>query len=187
MPGEERTGFKIELSLCDRTIEATTAIPNAPMRMADLLPVLLSFDSAFVGMAADKSQSDGAQITCRAGCAACCRQLVPISEAEAIYLAELVAGMPAERQEQVRRRFAGAISALGEPLMGRLRDATTASSRPDISQEYFSRGIPCPFLENECCTIYEHRPMSCREHLVTSPAENCKNPTPEPSRPWTSR
>ena len=42
--------------------------------------------------------------------------------------------------------------------------------------EYFHQGIPCPFLENESCSIHEERPISCREYLVTSPAEHCAKP-----------
>jgi hypothetical protein len=39
--------------------------------------------------------------------------------------------------------------------------------------------VPCPFLVEESCSIYEHRPLSCREYLVSSPAEHCKRPSPE--------
>lgn len=45
--------------------------------------------------------------------------------------------------------------------------------------EYFRAGVACPFLEDESCSIYEHRPLSCREYLVSSPAENCKQPSAE--------
>ena len=38
---------------------------------------------------------------------------------------------------------------------------------------YFQEGIACPFLEEESCSIYEERPITCREFLVTSPAEHC--------------
>jgi Fe-S-cluster containining protein len=34
---------------------------------------------------------------------------------------------------------------------------------------------PCPFLDNEICSIYEARPAACRELLVTSPAKLCDN------------
>ncbi len=111
---------------------------------------------------------------------------MPVSEAEAVYLAELVAEMPPERQAHVRQRFQDALAALGEPLMERMRDTTKFAEidkRRELGQEYFSRGVPCPFLENESCSIYEHRPMSCREYLVTSPAGNCKTPGPETVRP----
>jgi len=186
MAADERIGFKIELTLCDRTIEAEVPIPNQPMRVADLLPVLLAFDDAVNGMAADKAESEGRKISCREGCGACCRQLVPIGEAEAVYLAELVAAMPPERQARVRERFQEELAALGEEMVERLRDTSKfkdLAQRRELGKEYFRRGVPCPFLEDERCAIYPHRPMTCREYLVTSPAENCQKPSAETVRP----
>jgi Fe-S-cluster containining protein len=45
--------------------------------------------------------------------------------------------------------------------------------------EYFSKGIPCPFLEDESCSIHENRPLICRQYLVTSPASHCRKPSAE--------
>ena len=42
-----------------------------------------------------------------------------------------------------------------------------------------SLGIPCPFLEDESCSIHPARPLVCREYLVTSPAELCAGPAQE--------
>lgn len=186
MPEDDRIAFKLELTVCDRTIQAEVPIPNQPMRVADLLPVLLAFDSALVGMAADKSESDGVKISCREGCGACCRQIVPIAEAEAVYIAELVAALPPPRQAHVRERFREALAALGAEFVERLRDTSKykeLAARRQLGEEYFSRAVPCPFLEEERCTIYQHRPMRCREYLVVSPAENCRQPSPETVRP----
>jgi hypothetical protein len=59
--------------------------------------------------------------------------------------------------------------------------------------QYFNLGIPCPFLEEESCSIYHDRPIACREYLVTSPAGNCAQPSPDtvkliplPFRIWTA-
>ncbi len=186
MPDDDRIAFKLELTVCDRTIEAETPIPNQPLRVVDLLPVLLAFDSALVGMAADKTESDGQKISCREGCGACCRQIVPVAEAEAVYIAELVADLPAPRQAYIRQRFQEALAALGEEFVERLHDTSKChelAERRRLGEEYFNRGIPCPFLDQERCSIYQHRPMRCREYLVTSPAENCSNPSPETVRP----
>lgn len=51
--------------------------------------------------------------------------------------------------------------------------------RRELALKYFALGIACPFLEDESCSIYEHRPMRCREYLVTSPAENCSTLAPQ--------
>jgi hypothetical protein len=111
---------------------------------------------------------------------------VPIAEAEAVYIAELVGNLPPPRQAHVRQRFQEALAALGEELVERLRDTSKykeLAQRRQLGEEYFSHGVPCPFLEEERCSIYEHRPMRCREYLVTSPAENCAKPGPETVRP----
>jgi Fe-S-cluster containining protein len=171
----------LELSAGGHTIEASVAIPEAPMRVADLLPVLFGFSNAIVGLATEEAHEAGRPVSCRAGCGACCRQVVPVSESEAQYLAELVAAMPEERREHVRERFRAAIAALGEELGGRLRDTSrfrALEDRRSMGIEYFHKGVACPFLENEQCGIYEHRPLSCREYLVSSPPRNCDDPGP---------
>src|SRR5262249_17523424 len=52
-----------------------------------------------------------------------------------------------------------------------------------INRAYFALQIPCPFLKNEICSIYEDRPAACRELLVTSPAELCRDFVHNPVRP----
>jgi hypothetical protein len=111
---------------------------------------------------------------------------VPLAEAEAVYIAELVAALPPPRQARVLERFREALAALGEEFVERLRDTSKykeLAARRTLGEEYFSRGVPCPFLEEERCGIYQHRPMRCREYLVTSPAENCRKPSPDSVRP----
>ncbi|MBM3746913.1 MAG: hypothetical protein FJW34_14070, partial [Acidobacteria bacterium] len=105
--------FKIEMVLGEHTLQASARVPDGVLRLADLLPILQAFDDAVVGVAVDKVQRAGGVISCRAGCGACCRQLVPISPAEAVHLAELVAEMPVERQATLRERFAAALAAFG--------------------------------------------------------------------------
>ena len=38
---------------------------------------------------------------------------------------------------------------------------------------WFQQGVPCPFLEEESCSIHPDRPLVCREYLVTSPPAAC--------------
>lgn len=45
--------------------------------------------------------------------------------------------------------------------------------------KYFQENISCPFLEEGACLIHPDKPLSCREYLVTSPAEICSALTPE--------
>jgi len=178
--------FNIEMVLGEHTLQASARVPDGVLRLADLLPILQAFDDAVVGVAVDKVQRAGGVISCRAGCGACCRQLVPISPAEAVHLAELVEEMPPERRAVLRERFTAALAALDEHgLLARLRRPAalkTLAARRKIGEEYFRLALFCPFLEEENCSIYLHRPLACREYLVTSPAEGCRTPGPDTIR-----
>lgn len=182
-PSSRRVEVKFELRVGQRSIEAQVSVPATPLRPEDLLPVLLAFDDAFVGMVVSQVEEEGRSISCRAGCGACCCQLVPVSETEAFYLAGLVASMPAERQAAIRARFRNALARLREhAILDRLWTSDEIRELADkhrFGMEYFSLRIPCPFLEDQSCGIYPHRPMKCREYLVTSPPSNCASPRPD--------
>ena len=173
MPGSSRE-VRFDLRFDGRTIPVRVQVPSDPIRPVDLLPVLHQFNDTLIGAAVGERQ-----VSCRAGCGACCRQMVPISETEALYLAEMIAAMPDRQRTQVTARFAEVIEALASNgLLDTLRAEPTADpeERHRLGLEYFRAAIPCPFLENEACSIHRHRPASCREYLVTSPAENCSTP-----------
>jgi Fe-S-cluster containining protein len=90
--------------------------------------------------------------------------------------------LPEPRRTEIRNRFAEAHRRFEEAsLLPRLRQAETWTDAEygDIAQKYFDQHIACPFLEEESCSIYADRPITCREYLVTSPAENCAHPTAE--------
>ena len=178
----DRDSFNLEFTAAGRTIQATVSVPREDLRMTDLLPLLFSFSNALVMLGEDVAKEAGKPVSCRAGCGACCRQLVPVSEPEAVHIAELVRALPPDRASRVRERFRTALESLDAGLVARLHDPDANRSldqRREMGLEYFRAGVPCPFLENESCSIYEQRPLSCREYLVSSPAENCKKPSAE--------
>ena len=170
---------KFGLKVADRELEASARVPAGAVRVVDVLPVLHGLASAIISVAEEQVREEGKTISCRAGCGACCRQVVPISEMEARYLADLVASMPEERRAEVVERFRAAVEVFeAKGLIDKLRSISnyTPDERLVAAMEYFHVGVPCPFLVEESCSIHPFRPMSCREYLVTSPAEKCKTP-----------
>ena len=151
-----------------------------PIRM---LPVFRSVCGTIVDWTVARIEREGRSISCKAGCGACCRQMVPISKTEARRLAEVVAEMPDERRRQVEERFADAVEHFGS--VG-LLEATTASQPPigsaykDLGLRYFEQGIACPFLEDESCSIHRERPLVCREY------RGCFGPRKLLTQEWTS-
>lgn len=170
------------LSISGRQLDFEVSVPPGPTRPVQLLPIFRSLADAIVGAAVDAAHDEGQNVSCKAGCGACCRQLVPISEVEARRLAEVVLEMPQERRTEILNRFEEARRRLEEAgLLESVHSPETmdAEQRKALGLKYFRLGIACPFLEDESCSIYSERPIACREYLVTSPAANCANPTAE--------
>jgi Fe-S-cluster containining protein len=173
----ETVEFRLNLQQGESRVAVTAAVPKNVVRAVDLLPVLYAIDDAAVGLAEAESRRNGKEVSCRVGCAACCRQLIPVSEHEARRIAELVAALPEDRRREVEQRFERVVGELErQGLMERLLKADQLESEADrgeLGHVYFALQLACPFLVNERCTIYADRPMACREYLVTSPAEKC--------------
>lgn len=181
MPGElQILTAALKLSIAGRSLEARVEVPAGPARPRQLLPLLQSLTNAVVEIAGDVVAERGQRISCRAGCGACCRQIVPISRAEAYRLTETIEQLPEPRRTVIQQRFAEAGQRLGDAgMLERLREpgSLDADALQPLAMEYFRLGIACPFLEDESCSIHAQRPLACREYLVTSPAENCRQPT----------
>lgn len=172
----------VNLNLSGTPVAVEITVPLAPFPLPMLLPTFRSLAETIVEQAVENTKSEGLTISCRSGCGACCRQLVPISEVEARLIHDLVGDFPEPRRSKVLARFAEARRRLEEAglleMLLRPEAFSDDQLRP-IGLNYFGQGIPCPFLENESCSIYEERPIACREYLVTSPAEHCAKPSPE--------
>ncbi len=181
----ETRRLTVELGVPGGRVHVEADVPMGEVPMEKLLPALRATADAFVAHAAGASAAAGAPVTCAKGCGACCRQLVPIGPAEARRLAAFVEELPEPRRAEVKRRFDEALSRLdAEGLLPVLRGGVKwdAAKAKDLGLSYFRAGVACPFLEDESCSIYEERPIACREYLVTSPASCCSEPTPETVR-----
>jgi Fe-S-cluster containining protein len=165
-------------------LDASAVVPTGNTTLTELLPVLQNLSSNIIDSAAQLAGREGYNISCRLGCAACCRHLIPLSIFEAELLAEWIRTLPAERQAELALRFEATLVALRDS--GLLVRMDTALAMPGSAEEkalavdYLREGVACPFLENELCIIHPIRPLICREYIVTSPAENCVDPTKYP-------
>jgi Fe-S-cluster containining protein len=84
-------------------------------------------------------------IACRNGCAYCCYSFVGVTAPEVFRLAHAVrkSRNPALRMDDVRAR--------GSALRG-----LSPAERP-------GRKLPCPLLLDDLCSVYDERPMVCRQ------------------------
>lgn len=164
----------LSLMVDGRQIEAAVPLPAGPSVRRVLLPVLQGLTDTVVAIAAE-----GKAVSCRKGCDACCRQMVPISPTEAFGIAAVIDGFSPERRAAMVRTFDAAVETLGEKgVLGRLRDRHKLSDEEQLQldRDYFLAGVACPFLEAGACSIHPERPLACREFLVESDPVHCRNP-----------
>jgi Fe-S-cluster containining protein len=80
------------------------------------------------------------QVTCHAGCDACCYQQFTIFPIEARHLAQAVSRLNAEQRLRLRRRL----------------------EQPDNALHMVTPTQPCVLLEDGRCSLYDGRPLICR-------------------------
>ncbi len=108
-------------------------------------------------------------ISCFKGCSHCCSRIVVASRAEALALIDYVYAFTNFDRDEIDRRLSEHAALLRSFLDER-------SDRSDENAVWFAKNIPCPFLENDICSVYEGRPLSCRIYHSLEDPEHCKRP-----------
>lgn len=133
----------------------------------------------------EKTSTRRESITCREGCSYCCSQYISgtLHEAELIIyylyqhedvLSRFTMAYPAWRQQIKKNED---IFNKLETYFGKLVTEGESESNRRAYQEattrYLSQNIPCPFLDNGSCSIYDVRPFCCASIVATTPGEFC--------------
>jgi Fe-S-cluster containining protein len=161
-------------------LRASAELPTGQTTLTELLPIVRNLEGAIIGRVSEEAQADGTPISCQAGCAACCRQMVPVSMFEAEALTRWMATLPEEARADIESRFHRALSALRDAgVVEKILEPNWPLEEgfaTDVAISYFRAHVACPFLQNENCGIYPIRPLACREYMVTSPPALCQDP-----------
>lgn len=135
---------------------------------------------------------EGERISCRKGCTYCCFQHVSVTLAHGTVVVDYLYS-----NDNVMRRFlsnyeqwqksAGGISIEIDVLFKSAANASqpissAKASIDPLSGRYFNLQIPCPFLVNSACAIYNIRPMCCAAHYSVNPCEWCSQTDPHKPR-----
>ena len=183
---------RFEVALNTPVGRLTTAIdvPTGFIPITAIVPVTRRLGDEAAQLEIQHATEAGRAISCRIGCAACCRMLVPLSAPEAFALRDYVEQLPTDQRTLLLNRLSDTKDRIKQAgLWDRLNDVSEASKPiadeelDPINRSYYALRMPCPYLENELCSIYEARPAACRELLVTSPAELCQDLAQNPVTP----
>lgn len=156
----ERRAAKVDaLRSHEREQELLESAMQLPTRGAKLFWLRASAD------AVDGAVRKAEVAACRSGCSHCCHDGVPLSQFEAMAIAQ---ELQIEIAEPPRHYAAAALLALDEPGLALYR----------LADQERGRG-PCPFLKDGRCRIYNARPLRCRlrhnlddDGLLCEPIEN---------------
>lgn len=166
-----------ELDFAGKTVPFRVNVTAERARLADIVPLARAISSKMVSAVLENLDENGQFVPCRKGCSACCSYLVPLSIPEVFCLREELLAMPADfRINFLRPCLDAAEKILGNRPQTFCLDSISQSDQTNISQIgkwYAELKLDCPFLSNGSCSLYEQRPLACRENIVTSSAIAC--------------
>jgi len=172
--------MRLSIPVAGTVVRLDIRLMRERVTLADLVPLAYEVCDAITeaALGADPQRRN---VPCCKGCSACCsRCLVPVSAAEAFYLAQCVRREPPKRRSTMELALLGAArrilrsgppDIISDPVSG--GETAGAGELLAVSRWYESLKVSCPFLHFGCCSIYEHRPLACRQYYVYGLAEGC--------------
>ena len=128
----------------------------------------------------EKALNNHEHIPCQKGCSACCSHyLVPLSVPEAFRLKQDISNLPADMRKSMWEKnleVARKILESKPPELFFQQFEKLENSQMilrSLSNWYSNLNLACPFLCDELCSIYELRPLACREHFVKDTVKTC--------------
>ena len=171
----------LELDISGEPVYFRIGAADGQAKLADIVPAARLLSTKIVQAVQRNLSRGGIAVPCREGCAVCCDYLVFVSVPETFRLMAEATMMPLERCGDMAQSCSQAAQPvheyLSEHIVGNESprwDIVTAQQVKEFSDWYVTEKLPCPFLHGGLCTIYEQRPIICREHLVTGSASPCR-------------
>ena len=145
-----------------RLRDKARAQANAEERRRVVLTVLQGCDDAAAKKLAHLAPAIAP--SCTEGCTHCCHLEIPASRAEVeVVVAALHAHRTPAELDAIRARLRAWLAWYRDelPKLG------------ERSAAFFRHAPACALLVDQRCIAYEVRPITCRNHLVSSPARDC--------------
>lgn len=120
---------------------------------------------AYTAKLAEASAKAGRPITCAGkGCCHCCYEPVYCSDAEVKHILE-----------GLDEHTLAKLSARTEAYLERVEPTGLFKKDMPPVMEWLAMKLPCPFLEDGQCSVYDRRPLNCRAHIAVGPPDWCRD------------
>ena len=165
----------VELDILGQPVRLRIGVADVQASLADIVPLARTLSTKISDAVVKKMRQEGDNIPCRKGCSTCCYYLVPVLVPEAFRLREEILVQCASQKRSMQRAcLLVARHILKHKLPKLFIDqamGTSDSSSIDaniMSNWYKSLNLPCAFLCNGLCGIYEQRPLAFRALSIFS-------------------
>jgi Fe-S-cluster containining protein len=166
-----------ELNILGKQLNFNAGVAKRQARLADIVPLARTVCTKIIDAVAESTFRKGVGISCRKNCSACCSYLTPLSVPEVFSMSEEVFAMPANQSKAILQSCLDAAKKILDNIPESFDVHLTANSPNQVRQLsiwYAGLKLPCPFLSGGLCTIYEQRPITCREHIATGSPSLCE-------------
>jgi len=132
------------------------------------------------------SRRMGKPLACAPGCTGCCEELVMVFEPEAMRVARWLAQ---PEQADAKAAFLAGYAAWKAQVgdaperLGDLFESGDAAAHLAAHVEQWKRRILCAFNRDGLCTIYDVRPLVCRNAHAVGTAARCYGDSEDPTPP----
>lgn len=170
--------FSFELDVLGRPVSFRINVVRKQASLSDMIPLARALSTKLALAILDKFRESGKSVPCRKGCSACCSFLIPLSVPEVFRLRQEVLAMPPDQGKAVLQSCLetaeGILDRMPEDFdINELAQTNSEIQINRLSGWYTGLKLACPFLLDSLCTLYEQRPIACREHIVTGSAASC--------------
>ncbi len=162
----------LSLQIYEKKLNINLGISKDKTTLVELVPAARQISDKISSSVIQYLQEQGHNIPCKAGCNKCCKYLVPATVPESLRLNDELEIMDKWQREQIN------IKCLVNSKKILENKTLQGKNIQQIAESYDHLEMSCPFLKYGKCSIYNCRPLVCREHLVVGSEQSCleKNP-----------
>lgn len=176
--GYTSIGFNVDI--CGERLRLRIAATDNQVNLTAIVPAAYAVSEQIVQVTLRHHRDSGSKITCHKGCNACCHYLVPITVPEAIkFKADFLTKHPRQQVRILRSSLAASKRILSKrpPEIFATKPTSEiinfSTSLRELSDWFEGLNLSCPFLKEGDCSIYQQRPLTCREHFVAGSNKQC--------------
>lgn len=169
----------LELDILGKTEDFRIGVADGQAKLADIVPLARILSTKLVILLLDRLNKSRKSVPCCKGCSACCSYLIPLSVPEAFRLRQELLALSVEHGTGILQSYFDASKAVLDKKPWKFdinKSAKNDLSRISRLNKWYSAfKLPCPFLSDGLCTLYDQRAIACREHIVTGSPALCED------------